>query len=318
MKHLIFLVAVLMINGSLVFAQNSLQLNIHHKLGTDAFSTNVTTQNNLGEQLYFTRLDYYISGISVIHDGGQETIIPDHYILVKAPKVVAEDLGSYNINQVEAIHFYIGVDEAHNHLDPSTYPETHPLAHQNPTMHWGWAGGYRFGAIEGYAGPNLNQGFNLHGLGDVNYFKTEISVAASAENNQIMINLDADYTRVLENISVAAGLVEHGEENEAKQTIENFRDFVFSASGVVSTITDLEIDEIKIFPNPISSNTELILENVPIGISEVSLTNTLGVLVGNWELENGRLIVPNLDNGFYLLNFHNKNKIITSKKLIVK
>lgn len=73
-----------------------------------------------------------------------------------------------NVNKVEAITFSVGVEQAYNHLDPASFPPDDPLAPQNPEMHWGWVSGYRFAAVEGEAGPNLDQHFEIHSIGDAN------------------------------------------------------------------------------------------------------------------------------------------------------
>jgi hypothetical protein len=130
------------------FAQNSILLHIHHKMGDLPFALNAGTQNNLGHDFEFTRLEYYLSGISIVHDNGINTQIDSLWILVNAAFPTEVDLGQHAITNVEAIHFFIGVDSLHNHGDPASYDPSHPLAPRNPSMHWGWASGYRFLALE--------------------------------------------------------------------------------------------------------------------------------------------------------------------------
>ena len=227
-KNLLFGLAICVFSTS-IFAQNTLQLNINHKLGNDDFSINQASENNLGNYFTVTRLEYYISEITITHDGGLETALEDVYILVNASETTEVDLGSYNINEVENINYHIGVDAGANHEDPAGFPNGHPLAPTFPSMHWGWAAGYRFVAFEGKSGSQNNQQtVELHCLGDSNYWESDIPVSASVENNLIVINIDADYNRVLEGIDVTTGLIVHGEGQFTKKAIENFRDFVFS------------------------------------------------------------------------------------------
>jgi len=234
-KQLLGLVVLLLFLSITGFAQNSVQLNIHHKLGVTDFALETSAQNNLEHDLQFSRLQYYISEITLVHDGGMETPINFVWILVNAAESTQVDLGDYNIDSLEMIKFHVGVDKNHNHLDPATYQASHPLAPQFPSMHWGWASGYRFIALEGTAGPNLDQTFELHGLDDDNYFETSIPLNVIASNNEIVVNLDADYTRALEDIAVNAGVIVHGDDAEAKQSLENFRDYVFSPSSVYTS-----------------------------------------------------------------------------------
>ena len=79
-----------------------------------------------------------------------ETAIPNKWVLVNASEATEVDLGSHDVTNVEAVHFHIGVDSSVNHSDPASYPMGHPLAPVFPSMHWGWAAGYRFVAIEGF------------------------------------------------------------------------------------------------------------------------------------------------------------------------
>lgn len=78
-------------------------------------------------------------------------------------------------------------------------------------MQWGGAAGYRFVAIEGVAGNNFANLFEIHALGDANY-KT-LTLATIAENlptGDKTIHLVADYAQVLHTINVSAGLIVHG------------------------------------------------------------------------------------------------------------
>ena len=171
-------------------------------MGGQDFAMNSPAKNNMDHDFEFTRLEYYISGITIIHDNGTATPVPDTWILVNAASATEVELGSFPVTQVEAIHFTIGVDPEHNHLDPASFPSSHPLGPKSPSMHWGWTAGYRFLALEGYGGPQYNQLVQLHGLGDQNYIKSRVNLHATAANNEVTINLDADYTRALETISV--------------------------------------------------------------------------------------------------------------------
>ncbi|MFK7972481.1 MAG: MbnP family protein [Bacteroidia bacterium] len=233
------------------FAQTNVTLNINHKLASDAFALNKKAQNNMNEDFEVTRLQYYISNIELTHDGGTVTSMSGVYVLVDGSVKTSVDLGDQNITNLEKVSFYIGVDNLNNHNDPALWPATHPLAPQLPSMHWGWTSGYRFIAVEGKSGANMGQSFELHGLGDSNYGRAEIAMNASAADGELPIYLDADYTRVLENIQVSSGVIEHGEGGAAKTGIENFRNFVFSAGSPTTGLeTDLSLQSLSVFPNP--------------------------------------------------------------------
>jgi hypothetical protein len=68
---------------SLFFLSNLAQaqvtgfLKINHMLGNDPFALDYTVQNNLSNDLQVTRLQYYVSKISIVHDGNQVTEMHD-------------------------------------------------------------------------------------------------------------------------------------------------------------------------------------------------------------------------------------------------
>lgn len=320
-KIVLFLTAFLMLN-LLGNAQNNVQLNINHKLSQVTFQFNDGAKNNMDHSFYASRLEYYISEISIIHDGGIETPVTGKYILVDASQSTEVDLGDFDVTEVEGINFHIGVDEAANHSDPASYSADHPLAPKFPSMHWGWAAGYRFIAYEGMGGATFNQLFQLHGLGDDNYFKTEISLAASANNGEVVINLDADYTRGLENVAVNSGPIVHGDYGDAKKALENFRDFVFSPSSeTTSTIDFREVTRFEVFPNPAFNGTANLLLNADKDLNyEVSITDVLGRQIQRIEVMSSNSIieleVPK--QGMYFINLIKEGQPVISKKLISK
>ena len=319
-KHILLILSTLLFSCQL-FAQNEISFNISHKLADEEFAMNKSATNNINNTFSSTRLEYYISEISLVHDGGLETLIEDLWVLVDASRKTELSLGSHNISNIEKVRLHIGVDEAHNHLDPSSYDMSHPLAPKFPAMHWGWAAGYRFVAFEGFGGTALNQLFQLHGLGDVNYFTTEVDVTATAENDQISIELDADYTRALENISVNSGVIVHGDNFEAKQCLENFRDFVFSQSAISSSTKEFTtISSFSASPNPVSNSVAIINLETRDNTSDFDLRissitgKQLEVIKG---IRDGAPInLIDYAPGVYLLSVVSRGQILSTQKLI--
>ncbi len=321
MKRLLLnLMAVLFFSTGL-FAQNNIKLTIHHKLGDEDFAMQMAAKNNIDNDFKVTRLQYYISEITIVHDGGNETIFDKMWVLVNADESTLVDFGNNNINTVEAIKLQIGVDQGHNHLDPAIYPSTHPLAPSFPSMHWGWAAGYRFVAFEGVGGPNFNQQFQLHGLGDNNYFTTEIMLNEVADNNEIMINLDADYARALEDINVTSGLIVHGDFGAAQKCLENFNDYVFTASPAsTATIDFSEVSKFEVFPNPTIGNTTIALEASGNLAYSVTVTDLLGKEIRFIDHVNGsaKVDLSIRDSGLYFVQLIKNGHPVITKKLIVQ
>lgn len=319
MKQFLLLVAVFLMLSMNVFSQNMLKLNINHKLGALPFTFNTGAQNNLGDDFNITRLEYYLSGFTIVHDGGIETNISNVYVLVDALATTNIDLGSHNINSVEAVKFYIGIDSATNHLDPSQYDPSHPLAPKMPSMHWGWAGGYRFVALEGNGGSNYNQTLELHGLDDLNYFQATINTTAIAVNNEINIDVVADYTRALENINVNAGKVIHGFAGDAKVMLENFSQYVFSDLAT-SVVGFSEVNSFDVFPNPTTGKAIIKLETTKDLTYQVIITDILGreIELIN-EVKSNQRFEVNLDqSGLYFVQLMKGNQRVMTKKLLVQ
>lgn len=252
MKIRTFLLLTILCSALQGYAQTPVELHITHKLGGIVpFNYNQITYNDLGNPFSLSRVEYYISKISITHDGGMTTNIPDHYTLVNADQDVIDQLGTYNINNVESITFHIGVDTPNNNADPNGHPNGHPLALQSSTMHWGWTAGYRFAALEGYCGPTVDQTMGIHALGNDNYFSQTITISATVNNGKIIIPINGDYTQAFRGIDISSSIITHSEFDEAITLLQNFRDHVFTAGNPVS-ISNIssKTHVVSIFPIP--------------------------------------------------------------------
>ena len=320
-KYILFSLALLTFALG-IHAQNSVQLNIHHKLGDADFAFNMGAKNNMDHDFNVSRLQYYISDISLLHDGGTETTIDDLHVLVNASLPTGVALGEYDITNVEAIRFHIGIGPDANHLDPASYPNGHPLAPVFPSMHWGWAAGYRFVAIEGKGGSSYNQTYELHGLGDNNYFQTEVTLDVAATNGEIIIDLDGDYTRILEDIPVKNGVIVHGDFGDAKKALQNFRDFVFSPAQIASPTVDFsEVNGFSVHPNPTVGGAATISIFATQDLTyEVSVTDILGRQVQHFDSveSNSTLAVLVSQPGIYLVHLIKNGQAVITQKLVSK
>lgn len=231
-------------------AQNSFTLTIDHMVDGVEYYENTVGTNNLGNQIDFTRVQYYLSDISITHDGGQKTTFDELYVLVDAADYTSVDLGELNMDQIEYVTIHVGVAPEVNHLDPAQYDADHPLAPKNPSMHWGWAGGYRFIAIEGNSGSQMNQKVELHGLDTINYHAVHIVPEMVTNSNTTELHITANYEKIVEDIDVSGGLISHGPLSYAKQAMENFRDLVFSNSINSQNEIELVKSSLLIYPNP--------------------------------------------------------------------
>lgn len=114
--------------------------------------------NNLDHEFTATRLEYYISGITLIEASGMEIPINDTIVALVSPHEeisTVVNLGAFEVSEIIGVRFHIGVPEALNHLDPTLYPEGHALGLHTESMHWSWATGYKFLAYDGTCGTDL-------------------------------------------------------------------------------------------------------------------------------------------------------------------
>lgn len=310
-----------MVLSAISFAQTDLYFRINHHLGADPLVFNNAAQNNLGNDFYVDRMQYYISQIKVIYDGGKDTMFSDTWLLVDASGSTDVLLANMNISTIEEVQFSVGVNQSVNHLDPSAYPSGHPLAPKSPSMHWGWTAGYRFVAMEGAAGSSLNQNLEIHALGDQNYHTTTVSAPGKDTlGSHKVIDLYADYTMAIKDIDVSSGLVFHGEIYEAANLLLNFRDYVFSnqkPSGSVGIQSPVSAD-FSLSKNPISLHEELIISGTDAGNMNIRITDILGQEVGTYSISPGQRLNPEFtSSGIYFVSLYQAGQRLGTQKLVV-
>ncbi|MDF1697389.1 MAG: hypothetical protein P1U56_16215 [Saprospiraceae bacterium] len=128
------------------------QINV----GDDALAHETTYVIN-DTKVKFTNVAFYLGDMTFETSDGSVFESTPRYTLVKpgsyefnftVPEDVEEDV------TLSKIDFFIGVDATTNAETEMDFTEREvgdPLGQQNPSMHWGWAGGYRFLAIDGFA-----------------------------------------------------------------------------------------------------------------------------------------------------------------------
>ena len=320
MKNLLLTTILLTFFSIFSFAQTEVSLTLNHKLGVEDFAFNHATTNNMGHDFVVTRLQYYISEIVLTHDGGIKTTVEDMWILVDASGPTSVALGNHPVTQLEGLAYKIGVDPDHNHLDPAGYATGHPLAPVFPSMHWGWASGYRFIAFEGYGGANLDQRIEIHGLGDDNYFEVSHRMNSTANNNQIDVNIDADYTRLVEDMILVNGVILHGFNRQGLQILENARDFTFVVSSGMSGVERSSyIESFDVFPNPTSNSTITIQFEAEVnGDYSINIRDVLGrTLVSNVSIDqNGAMKLQVPGKGLYFIELALEGKILMNRKVL--
>ena len=89
------------------------------------------------------------------------------------------------------------------------------LAPQVPSMHWGWSAGTVYCAWKVERDSMGLVGTKIHALGDDNHTPGEMEVMASIEDGVLMLDVEADVLGSYNQLSVAAGLINHGEDRRS-------------------------------------------------------------------------------------------------------
>lgn len=317
MKKLLLL--TLLFASVAMFGQTKeLVLNIEHLLGQSPLTTSAVGTNNLGNQLKYSRLQYYIDDIQVEYD--QDSVFEySQVLLIDALNGDTKvNLGSIQADSITAIRFAIGVGPDLNNLDPSTYPASHPLAPKNPSMHWGWTAGYRFVCAEGMGSSAFDQAFELHGLGNDNFaLQTIPTNGVSGGGDTLHIMLKADYSELVRNIGVDQGVISHGETGSAFQALKNFNNHVFTSSEGNAAMGDAELQleefEVSLYPNPTQG---------PLNIkaaqgAKLEVYDALGNLVIERTMQRAEGRVELKTSGMYLVKVSSLNRS-SIQKVIVK
>ena len=254
-------------------------VNIVHFVGTDTCAAFVTGQNDQQENFRFNRIQYYMDDFELVHDNGQVDTSNAIALVNGLDRKSWVDLGMKTLTSLESLRFGIGVNSAQNHLDPTAYPASHPLAPQNPSMHWGWTSGYRFVAAEGPSGSSLplNKNYEFHCLGDQNYWMQTIPTSGTLQGDTMIVTIHADYGKLFEGISVGSGPIIHSTSGDAINVMVNLNTEVFtSATGAASVSTHEHSRQMtRIYPNP--SQGDIIIETPEKG--EMTIYNVLGEII---------------------------------------
>lgn len=302
MRFLFFLAACIL--SATMVAQTTVVLRIDHKAGQAEFDGTDGWVIPSGEQVNINRLEYYLSMFTLVHDGGQETAIEGAYVLADAFVDAVHPLGDVSgVQNVEGLKFHVGIDPDNNHADPAAWPADHPLAPQVPSMHWGWASGYRFIAIEGSAGAGGVVVHEIHALGDDNHFAAEMDVLASIENGVLTLDVEADIFGFYDNLSVAGGLINHGENGEAVLVCHNLAERVFRLPGAAG-VRAIEGPAFGFDLIPREGGAELVFSQPLAARAEVQLLDLLGRPVQELVIPAGagRFTIVDVRPGAFLIS----------------
>lgn len=209
------------------------QTSITYKVGTEDFNLNQVYQDKTGRNFTISRIQFYVSGISLTTNGGNTISFPDEHLVITPDQSVYE-LPDVPAGNYSMLSFNVGVDTPANNSDPTLYPASNPLSIQHPWFaHWSWNSGYRFIVVEGLvdtsaAGTGTPSGLLEYHLGTNNLlrnvsFNSPIEVS---EDNPFSMSLEVDILEIFDQIDLSTedGSVSHTMDNMsiAMQVSNNF------------------------------------------------------------------------------------------------
>lgn len=125
-----------------------------------------------GQTLRLTRFAAIVSGVELVRpDGGVVQFDGQYGFLDAESGRLSFALRNVPEGEYFGLAFQIGLPAAINHADPARWPAGHPLNPIVNGLHWSWAGGYIFAAIEGRwragagdspAAATVERGFSYH------------------------------------------------------------------------------------------------------------------------------------------------------------
>lgn len=301
--------------GLHTWAQKNVFLNLQPVFGNQPFALQQNFTGNNGVVVEIEHFNYYLSDVILFHDNGQQTNLPSDIWLV-TPTQHSLYLGYLNVNQIDSINFTVGVPKRYNTQDGalaqdiSTYPETHPLSFQSPSMYWGWSFGYMHMIVGGNADSNNdnipNAYFELHNLGDNNQQNVRLNTIQTNTANQIDLNYTCHVDRWLNQINLSSIGVVHGQAGPNLTILQNVNSqevFTLAADAGILQNNFNGITWIQT-PDFISVNTN---DNLQINYYQLYASNGQKILDLQVQESIAQVALNQLNSGLYLLKVNISN-----------
>ena len=315
-NSLLGIVFVLILNQG--FSQKNIFLDISPMFQSSSLEMNVNYTAWDGKTIKFDHFDYYLSDVQIFHDGGQ-SILLDSVFLVE-PQNHTLYLGGHNVNQIEQISFIVGVPKPMNTqtgveaIDISLYPENHPLSFQTPSMYWGWQAGYMHMIVGGYADDNgdgsLEAYFEMHNLGNQKLVEFPNVIQTNTSSNQIDIFMNCQVDRWINTIPLSTVGVAHGETGSNATILNNVLTqdvFIQPANASIESINS----NAKIYFSNDQNSLEIHWKELN-DLEKIRVIDINGKIISEFTTNEyqSQLSIENLEKGYYIVQFFNKNSLL--------
>jgi hypothetical protein len=321
MRILLF---TLLFSSSLTWGQKNIFLHIDPLFGSQPFALNQNFTGNDGVAVRIEHFNYYLSDVKLFHDNGQQTNLPTDIWLV-TPVQNSLYLGYLPIQQIDSIQFTIGVPKRYNiqagalAQDISTYPDSHPLSFQSPSMYWGWSFGYMHMIAGGKADSNNdgvpNAYFELHNLGNNNQQSVTLPAIQTTSGNQIDLHYNCHVDRWFNQMPLSSVGVLHGETGLNLSVMQNVNTQDVFALNPAATIQENH----NLFVSWKQTPTEITIHGIQNqGIENFQVFSNTGQKLLVVDVQNAVASIPldRLSSGFYLVSVQGSHGQFQSFRIV--
>ena len=145
------------------------------------------TNRTAGDQIIsVTRLDFLVSNFSLRRENGAWLGVTNWqaYLSLREGRT-SFHLPNLPAGGYTAVRFLVGLVPEVNRADPAQYAPGHPLNPDVNGLHWGWAGGYVFLALEGGWQDGGNQrGYSFHIANDPQLMTVELPLTLELNSGE--------------------------------------------------------------------------------------------------------------------------------------
>ncbi len=309
----IIIIALVLALSTSASMSTEVNLNLDYNVDGKEFKMNEEYTNTKGIKYKITRFEYYMCGFKL------DDLVLDNYLLANGTDE-KYPLGEFKIDKVNKITMSFGVKKEDNiEKDPNRFGFSHPLAPKDPSMHWGWAAGYRFWVVEGIVDHDndgvYDKSFQYHVLGDEAFRTLVLDVDAVSQNGIIDINVNFDIQKLLLPIDMTKFLAYHDFYNN----VPEIRDFInnISASNVITskTTTSVESDDnrIEIYPNPTTNYLNVGQQYLN---SEYEIVSLEGLVTQTGTINSNQIMLEKLSTGTYIIRISDRSGNINTAKFV--
>ena len=308
----------------LSWSQKNIFLNLDPVFANQPFVLNQNFTGNDGVAVRIEHFNYYLSDVKLFHDNGQQTNLPTDIWLV-TPVQNSLYLGYLPIQQIDSIQFTIGVPKRYNiqagalAQDISTYPDSHPLSFQSPSMYWGWSFGYMHMIAGGKADSNNdgvpNAYFELHNFGNNNQQSVTLPAIQTTSGNQIDLHYNCHVDRWFNQMPLSSVGVLHGETGLNLSVMQNVNTQDVFALNPAATIQENH----NLFVSWKQTPTEITIHGIQNqGIENFQVFSNTGQKLLDVDVQNAVASIPldRLSSGFYLVSVQGSHGQFQSFRIV--